>query len=154
MLSVPSMLQPEPLSLWQATAGLHLCRRHPNTQRQVWLSFCGVSGWVWGLILNEISPLLLSCWDFFFALGRGISFFGVIQHSPADGCSTASINFRVLAENEYRSFYSTILDSKLLLLLLFKKYICQPGNQDLQLYYSLYIHCTFHFISRGILEIK
>ena len=29
--------------------------------------------WVWGLILNAISPFLLSCWGFSFALGRGLS---------------------------------------------------------------------------------
>ena len=46
---------------------------------------------VWGLILNVISPLLPSCWGFSFALGHGVSFFGGIQHSPADGCSAASI---------------------------------------------------------------
>ena len=28
---------------------------------------------VWGLILNEISPLLSSCWGFSFALGCGVS---------------------------------------------------------------------------------
>ena len=33
---------------------------------------------VWGLILNAISPLLLSCWGFSFALGGGASFFGGI----------------------------------------------------------------------------
>ena len=38
------LLQPEPLSPRQATADLCLCRRHSNTQRQVWLSLCGVSG--------------------------------------------------------------------------------------------------------------
>ena len=27
--------------------------------------------WVWSLILNVISPLLSSCWGFFFALGHG-----------------------------------------------------------------------------------
>ena len=43
-LHLPGLLQPEPLSLWQATAGLCLCRRHLNTQRQVWLSLCGVPG--------------------------------------------------------------------------------------------------------------
>ena len=52
-----------------------------DTQAQCWLSLCGVSGswcaqglfepseylWrVWGLILNVISPLLLSCWGFSF----------------------------------------------------------------------------------------
>ena len=29
---------------------------------------------VWGLILNVILPLLLSCWGFSFALGYGVSF--------------------------------------------------------------------------------
>ena len=56
-----------------------------------------------------ISPLLPSCWGFFFALGRGVSFFGGIKHSPVDGCSAASNNFGVLAgEDERTSFYSTI----------------------------------------------
>ena len=32
--------------------------------------------WVWGLIINAISPLLVSCWGFSFALGCGVSFFG------------------------------------------------------------------------------
>ena len=40
---------------------------------------------VWGLIVNAVSPLLLSCWGFSFGLGRGLSFFGGIQHSPIDG---------------------------------------------------------------------
>ena len=45
-----------------------------------------------------------------FALGRGISFFGGIQHSPVNGCSTASCNFGVLVwEDERTSFYSAIL---------------------------------------------
>ena len=59
------------------------------TQTQFWLSLCGVIGsccaqslfepseclwWLWGLILNVISPLLPSCWGFSFALGRGVSF--------------------------------------------------------------------------------
>ena len=56
-----------------------------DTQTRFCLSLCGVSGpwcteglsehlWrVWGLILNTISPLLPSCWGFFFAVGRGIS---------------------------------------------------------------------------------
>ena len=41
--------------------------------------------------------LLLSCWGFSFALGHGVYFFGGIQHSPVNGCSTASCNFGVLA---------------------------------------------------------
>ena len=36
------LLQPEPLSLWQATADPFLCRRHSNTQRKVWLSLLWV----------------------------------------------------------------------------------------------------------------
>ena len=52
--------------------------------------------WVWGSILNAVSPLLLSCWCLSFALGCGISFFGGIQHSPLDGCSVGSCNFGVL----------------------------------------------------------
>ena len=64
--------------------------------------------WVWGLIRNVILPLLSSCWNFF-ALRRGVSFFGGIQHSPVDG-SAASSNFGVLTgEDECMSFYSTIL---------------------------------------------
>ena len=43
--------------------------------------------WVWGLILNAILHFLPSCWGFSFALGRGVSFSGGIQHSPFDGCS-------------------------------------------------------------------
>ena len=34
--------------------------------------------WVWDLILNTTSPLLLFCWGFYFALGHGVSFFGGI----------------------------------------------------------------------------
>ena len=74
------MLHPEPLPLWQATNDPYLLRRH---SKQFCLSLCGVSGswcaqgmfepsehlWrVWGLILNMILPLLLSCWGFSFAL--------------------------------------------------------------------------------------
>ena len=32
------LLLPVPLTLWQATVNLHLCRRLPHTHRQVWLS--------------------------------------------------------------------------------------------------------------------
>ena len=31
LLPYPGLLHPEPLPLWQATAGLYLLRRHPNT---------------------------------------------------------------------------------------------------------------------------
>ena len=125
MLCDPGLLQQEPLPLWQATADLCLHRRYSNTPRPVWLSLCGVSGcsvhkvlfqpskhlwWVWGLILDMIFPLLPSCWGFSFALGHGVSFFGGIQHSPVNGCSSARCNFEVLTgEDEHTSFYSTIL---------------------------------------------
>lgn len=39
----PGLLHPEPLPLGQATADPYLCRRHSNSQREVWLSLCGVS---------------------------------------------------------------------------------------------------------------
>ena len=44
-----------PLPLQQTTADLYLHRRHSNTQRQVWLRLCGISGswctqgFVWAL---------------------------------------------------------------------------------------------------------
>ena len=125
MLCDPGLLHPEPLPLWPATADPYLCKRYSNTQRQVWLSLYGVSGswahkilfepskrlWrVWDLILNAITPLLPSCWGFFFALGRGVSFFGGTQHSAVDGCSAVSYNFEVLTgKDECMSFYSAIL---------------------------------------------
>ena len=60
--------------------------------------------WVWGLILKEISPFLLSCWGFSLALGCGVSFFGGIQHSPVDDGSAVSFNFGVLlGEDEHTS---------------------------------------------------
>ena len=97
MLCVPNLLQPEPLSLWQATADPLLCRRHSTLKGRLaqslwglWILMCTRISfepseclwWVWGLILNVILPLLPSCWGFSFALRRGISFFGGIQHSP------------------------------------------------------------------------
>ena len=120
---VPGLLQSEPLSPWQATADLGLLRRHSNTQKQAWLSLCGVSGsqcakvlfepsehlWqVWGLILNVISPFISSCWGFSFALGDGVSLFGGIQHSPVDWYSAASCIFGVLSGEDER-VYSVIL---------------------------------------------
>ena len=117
----PGLLHPEPLQ--HVTADLYICRRHWNTQRQVWLSLCGVCWctqvlcepsehlwWVWGLILNVSLPLLPSCWGFSFALGHGVTFFGEIQYSPVDGCSSVSCSFGVLTgEDERTSFYSASL---------------------------------------------
>ena len=80
----PSLLHPEPLSLWQSTADLYLHRRCSNTglpqslwgpwvlvhTRFVWASEC--LWWEWGLILNANLPLLPSCWGFSFAFGQGV----------------------------------------------------------------------------------
>ena len=63
------------------------------------------------MILNAISSLLPSFWGSSFALGCGVSFFGGMQHSPVDGCSAASCNFKVLIEDECTSFYFAILES-------------------------------------------
>ena len=63
--------------------------------------------------LNVISPLLLSCWGFSFALGCRVFLGGGIQHSPVDGCSAASCDFDILTgEDERMSFYSAILEGK------------------------------------------
>ena len=115
-----------------STAGhcwLCLHGRPSNTQRQVWFSLLWGSLhlslgphehevsfapskhlWkLWDLILNAIASLIPSCWDFSFALGHGVSFFGGIQHPPIDGFSAASCDFGVLAGDEHMSFYPTIL---------------------------------------------
>ena len=104
------------------------CTSTEDIQTQFWFSLCssGVSGscciqglcepskhlwWVWGLILNMISPLLQSRWDFF-ALECEVSFFFLsgIQHSPVGICSATNCNFEVLAgEDGCASFYSAIL---------------------------------------------
>ena len=121
-------LHPEPLSSQQATAELCLHRRHSNTQKQVWLSFCGVSwswctqGFVWALRLsmagigfdsNMILPLLSSVGASLMPLDLGILCVcveGGIQHSPVNGCSAVICNFGVLTqEDECTSFYSDIL---------------------------------------------
>ena len=81
----PSLLHPEPLSLWQTTTDPYLHSRRSNTV----LSQClwGPGSWCahgllepsehlwreWGLILNANLPLLPSCWGFCFALGCGVS---------------------------------------------------------------------------------
>jgi len=66
--------------------------------------------WEWGLIVNAVLPLLLSCWGFSFGLGHGVFCFGGIRHSPVHGCSALSCNFGILiGEDKCMSFYSTIL---------------------------------------------
>ena len=61
---------------------------------------------------NVISPLLPFCWGFPFALGRGVSLCGGIQHFPVDSCSAVSCCFGVLAGDECTSFYSAIYATK------------------------------------------
>ena len=39
----PGLLHSEPLPLHQATADPYHCRRHSDTERQIWLSLCRVS---------------------------------------------------------------------------------------------------------------
>ena len=57
-----------------------------------------------------IVPLLLSCCSFFFVFGHGV-FFDGFQHSPVNGCSTASCDFGALAGGDERTtFYSAILN--------------------------------------------
>ena len=119
-----SLLHPEPLPL-QSPLLTHTSTG--DTQTEFCFSLVGVSGswctqglfepsdllwWAWGLILNVISPLLLSCWGFSFALDMGY-LFGGIQHSPVDDCSVASCSFGVLTgEDECMSFYFAILKAK------------------------------------------
>ena len=62
-LCAPGPLQPEALFLFQVTADTCLCMTHSNTQRQVWLSLCGVSGswWMQGFVwaLNISQSILM-----------------------------------------------------------------------------------------------
>ena len=121
---------------------LHTCTFAGDTQTQFWL-FVGVSGsWctqglfepsehLWrgrGLILSMTSPLLPSCWGFSFDLGCGVSFFGGIQPSPADGYSATSCSFGVPAgEDEHMAFYFTILHHR-------KRLTASPRRKHLNKY--------------------
>ena len=73
--------------------------------------------WVTHLVGMEfdfiiIVPFLPSRCGFFFIFGHGVSFFGVFQHPPVNGCSTASGDFGALTEEDCTSFYSAILNQK------------------------------------------
>ena len=72
--------------VWSLGPGVHSVLFEPS--KHLWL--------VWGLILNVISPLQVSCWGFSFALRHEVSFCSEIQHSPVDGCSAVSCSFGVL----------------------------------------------------------
>ena len=120
----PGLLYPEPLPLQQATADPCLLRRHSNTLSQVWFSLLGSPGahkvllepseclwWLWGLIVNLISPLLLSCRVFPFTLGCGVCFFSGFQHPAVDGCSRTSCDFGALSGgHDHTSCYSAIMN--------------------------------------------
>ena len=123
-----ALLHSVPPTLQQATTNPRLCWRLLDTHRKVWVSlFWGHCSFllgpgahkvlfepskhllqVWGLILK--SPLLPTCWGFSFALVRGVSSFGGIQHSFVNGCSAVSCSFGVLTrEDKCTSFYSPLL---------------------------------------------
>ena len=117
----PGLLQPEPLPLRQATADPYLHRRLKHRSGSVSVGSLDPGAhkvlfepsrhlwWVWGLIVNVILPLLTTCWGFPFVLGRGVSFFGETQQSPVDGCSAVSCNFGVLAGEDERLYFSSII---------------------------------------------
>ena len=71
--------------------------------------------WVWGLILNAISPFLPSCWGFSFALGCGITFFGGTQHSPGEAC--LATNLYLLFCSSCRNWVQVLLLCHLILLI-------------------------------------
>ena len=70
MLCLPGLLQPEPLSLQQATADLCLHSRHTNTQSQIWLSlwwssgFWCTQGFAWALQASLADMGFVSKWHF------------------------------------------------------------------------------------------
>ena len=121
----PDLLHPELLLLQQYTADPYLLRGCS----QFCLGLYGVSGswctqdlfepservcWVWGLILNAISPpyhlagashLPLDIACLFFVCG--------IQHFPVNGCSAASCNFGVLPGEGEHMPSSAISESRI-----------------------------------------
>ena len=78
-LFVPGLQWPEALSPRRPLLTVSLPETL-KTQRQAWLTLCGVS------------------------------FFGGIQHSPVNGCSAASCNLGVLTGEDENIFYSQLLN--------------------------------------------
>ena len=64
MLCLLGLLQPEPLFPWQATVDPCHCKRHSNTQRQIWLSLLWVP---WVLVHTRF------CWNPL-SISGGLSF--------------------------------------------------------------------------------
>ena len=96
-----------------------------QTQTQVWLSLCSVSGswctqgFVWALWASlegmgfdsecDSAPPTIFL-GLLLCFGCRLSFFDGIQHSPVNSCSAVSCYFGVLTgEDECMSFYSVIL---------------------------------------------
>ena len=76
----PPRASPNPPELGRSTQakGSKLCQDIPEADRETG-EHCPPATtvsrrWVWGLILNAISPLLPFCWGFYFALGCGYLF--------------------------------------------------------------------------------
>ena len=104
-----------------------------DTQTLFFLSLCGILGssctqalfqpseslqLVWGLILNVISPLLPSCWDFSFALGHGVS--PQSQYSAMQPpCSWCSSSMQLPQRRKTQFSYSQSLHQKASISLLF-----------------------------------
>ena len=94
------------------------CRRHSNTQRQVWLSFCGISwcaqGFVWALWASlasigfdskhDFTPPTILLRPLLCPWTWGIFFWWDPTSSCC--CSAASCNF---GKDQHTSFYFTIL---------------------------------------------
>ena len=100
---------------------------------------------VWGLILNVISPLLPSCRGFCSALGRGVSFFGGIEHSPANDCSAASCNLEFFQEKMHVG-PSTLPSCKIILCVLVFKTLPAYSVEFLGFELSFICsHCMYNF---------
>ena len=128
-------------ALWQATTDPCLCRRHSNHKGRSDSVSVGSLGpgvhkvFFEPLILNAILPLLLSCWGFFFALGHGISFIGVIQHFPVNGCLVVSCNFGVLEREDERMTFYIYLFRKYLFIWLHQVLVVSLGIFSLALWH-------------------
>ena len=71
------------------------CGVSGSCAHKVCLSAPSVSG-VYGVQFSMRFRPSYNCWGFSFAVGRAVSFFGGIQHSPVDGCSVGSCNISQL----------------------------------------------------------
>ena len=98
-----------------------------------------------GLILNMVSPLLPSCWGVSFARGYGVSFFGGIEHSPANDCSAASCNLEFFQEKMHVG-PSTLPSCKIILCVLVFKTLPAYSVEFLGFELSFICsHCMYNF---------